>query len=73
MRRPAVRDNATASSASGIGMTIEDVLASRDGAHPRVRVLGIPTRFIPHAKPDVILSSLGLDARGIVAIAPTDS
>jgi 1-deoxy-D-xylulose-5-phosphate synthase len=53
----------------GIGMTIEDVLASRDGAHPQVRVLGLPTRFIPQAKPDVILSSLGLDARGIVATA----
>lgn len=50
----------------GIGMTIEDTLASRPNA-PRVRVLGIPTRFIPQAKPDVILGSLGLDAKGIAA------
>ncbi len=51
----------------GIGMTIEDALLTRDGGAPRVRVLGIPTRFIPQAKPDVILSSLGLDAKGIVS------
>jgi deoxyxylulose-5-phosphate synthase len=29
-------------------------------------VLGVPTQFIPHAKPDVILAKLGLDAQGIV-------
>jgi deoxyxylulose-5-phosphate synthase len=28
-------------------------------------VLGVPTQFIPHAKPDVILAKLGLDAAGI--------
>jgi deoxyxylulose-5-phosphate synthase len=28
-------------------------------------VLGVPTQFIPHAKPDVILAKLGLDAEGI--------
>ena len=50
----------------GIGMTIEDALVTRPNA-PRVRVLGIPTRFIPQAKPDVILGSLGLDAKGIAA------
>ena len=50
----------------GIGMSIEDALVARPNA-PRVRVLGIPTRFIPQAKPDVILGSLGLDAKGIAA------
>jgi 1-deoxy-D-xylulose-5-phosphate synthase len=30
-----------------------------------IRVLGLPTRFIPHAKPDAILAKLGLDAAGV--------
>jgi deoxyxylulose-5-phosphate synthase len=30
-------------------------------------VLGVPTRFIPQAKPDRILAALGLDADGIAA------
>ena len=34
-------------------------------ATPVIKVLGLPTRFIPHAKPDVILAKLGLDAAGI--------
>jgi deoxyxylulose-5-phosphate synthase len=34
-----------------------------------VRVLGVPTRFIDHAKPDSILAELGLDASGIAAEA----
>ncbi|MEK7292581.1 MAG: 1-deoxy-D-xylulose-5-phosphate synthase [Actinomycetota bacterium] len=32
---------------------------------PHVEILGIPTQFIPHAKPDKILARLGLDAQGI--------
>jgi 1-deoxy-D-xylulose-5-phosphate synthase len=50
----------------GIGMTIEDALNARSNA-PRVRVLGIPTRFIPQAKPQAILASLGLDAQGLIS------
>jgi 1-deoxy-D-xylulose-5-phosphate synthase len=34
-------------------------------APPVIRVLGLPTRFIPHAKPDAILAKLGLDAAGV--------
>jgi deoxyxylulose-5-phosphate synthase len=30
-------------------------------------VLGIPTRFIPQAKPQAILASLGLDAQGLIS------
>jgi 1-deoxy-D-xylulose-5-phosphate synthase len=33
---------------------------------PPVAVMGVPTRFIPHGKPDTILADLGLDAAGIV-------
>jgi len=32
---------------------------------PRQVVLGVPTRYLPHAKPDVILAQLGLDGPGI--------
>jgi 1-deoxy-D-xylulose-5-phosphate synthase len=32
---------------------------------PRQLVLGVPTRYLPHAKPDAILAQLGLDAQGI--------
>ena len=50
----------------GIGMSIADRV---HGITPttHVEVLGIPTRFIPQAKPDRILAQLGLDADGVVA------
>ena len=48
----------------GIGTTIEDRLGRLDPAVP-VQVCGVPTTFIPHAKPDTILTRLGLDAPGI--------
>jgi 1-deoxy-D-xylulose-5-phosphate synthase len=50
----------------GIGMTIA---AEVHTVAPGVRVesLGVPTTFIPHAKPDRILASLGLDADGVAA------
>ncbi len=48
----------------GIGATIaSQVHAIAPGV--RVESLGVPTMFIPHAKPDRILASLGLDADGI--------
>lgn len=55
----------------GVGMTIADRLAeaSTGQPEPRVRVLGIPTDYIEHGKPDAILSELGLDAAGIAASA----
>ena len=34
-------------------------------AGPRQVVLGVPTAYLPHAKPDAILSRLGLDGVGI--------
>jgi 1-deoxy-D-xylulose-5-phosphate synthase len=36
---------------------------------PMVRALGVPVRFIPQAKPDDILSNLGLDGPGLAAEA----
>jgi deoxyxylulose-5-phosphate synthase len=38
------------------------------GEHASVHVLGIPTQFIPHSKPDAILARLGLDANGITKV-----
>ncbi len=35
------------------------------GLGPAVVNLGVPTAYVPHAKPDVILARLGLDAPGI--------
>jgi 1-deoxy-D-xylulose-5-phosphate synthase len=52
----------------GIGMTIEDLVSHATCAHrPMIEVLGIPKQFIPQAKPDAILSRIGLDAEGIAA------
>jgi 1-deoxy-D-xylulose-5-phosphate synthase len=53
----------------GVGSLIADALARRDGPAPRVRVLGTPTQFIPHGKPDLILADLGLDGAGLTAEA----
>ena len=51
----------------GVGMTIADLVehACASDPLPRVEVLGVPTRFVPHAKPERILARLGLDADGI--------
>ena len=57
----------------GIGMTIENTIndtsnstTSTTHKRPVVRVLGVPTTFVPTAKPNVILHQMGLDAQGIV-------
>jgi len=53
----------------GIGMLLADAIshtATTTGrTTPHIEILGIPTQFIPHAKPDKILAQLGLDAQGI--------
>jgi 1-deoxy-D-xylulose-5-phosphate synthase len=48
----------------GVGEHIADELSERPC---RVKVLGIPSKFVPHGKPDRILANLGLDSDGIVA------
>jgi 1-deoxy-D-xylulose-5-phosphate synthase len=54
----------------GIGFLLADAITSATSAQPPdIKVLGLPTRFIPHAKPDVILAKLGLDAAGIEHLA----
>lgn len=50
----------------GIGMTIADAIHASPNSKAAVRVMGLPTKFIPQAKPDAILAQLGLDATGIV-------
>lgn len=50
----------------GIGFILADAITTSSvNSTPTIRVLGLPTRFIPHAKPDAILAKLGLDAAGI--------
>jgi 1-deoxy-D-xylulose-5-phosphate synthase len=51
----------------GIGAAIADSLSKlAPTAGPQVRVLGVPSAYLAHGKPDEILSRLGLDADGIV-------
>ena len=50
----------------GIGMSIATEIHGRN-ERCLVEVLGVPTKFLPHAKPDRLLTQLGLDADGIVA------
>jgi len=57
----------------GIGMTIENTIndmststTSTTHKRPNVHVLGVPTTFVPTAKPNVILHQMGLDSQGIV-------
>ena len=53
----------------GIGMAIAAAL-SAEGSTAAVEVLGIPTRFTPHAaKPEHIHARLGLDVTGLVTAA----
>jgi len=55
----------------GVGMAIADQLCELTVGkpEPRVRVLGVPTAYIPHGKPEAILAELGLDAPGVFASA----
>jgi 1-deoxy-D-xylulose-5-phosphate synthase len=52
----------------GVGSAIADALRDLAPAGgPAVRVLGVPSAYIPHGKPDVILTELGLNTDGIVS------
>ncbi|HEX6421935.1 MAG TPA: 1-deoxy-D-xylulose-5-phosphate synthase, partial [Acidimicrobiales bacterium] len=53
----------------GIGSAIAARLGEQASAMPRMAILGIPVRFIPHGKPDAILASFGLDAAGVAVAA----
>ena len=47
----------------GIGMMLADAVNNIEGSvHPRIEILGLPTKFTPQAKPAAILKQLGLDA-----------
>ena len=50
----------------GAGAEVRDALGER-GASCRVRVLGVPTEYIPHDDPDAIHARFGLDGKGIAA------
>ena len=55
----------------GAGACIATALSETDGdgPPPAIRILGIPTSYIPHGKPDQILAACGLDAKGIASTA----
>jgi 1-deoxy-D-xylulose-5-phosphate synthase len=44
---------------------VEQAAEEAGSVPPRRLVLGVPTRYLPHARPDEILHQLGLDAEGI--------
>lgn len=52
----------------GIGSLIADHIHALNPTL-RVETMGVPTKFIPHNKPDEILKSFGLNADGIVTVA----
>jgi 1-deoxy-D-xylulose-5-phosphate synthase len=52
----------------GIGASIATAIHALNPT-TRVESLGVPTQFIPHNKPEVILARFGLDAAGITAAA----
>jgi 1-deoxy-D-xylulose-5-phosphate synthase len=54
----------------GIGSTMADRVHEVTATVP-VTILGVPTKFIPQAKPDKILAAMGLDADGITAAVRT--
>ncbi len=51
----------------GIGSMVASHLARNGPSDPLVRVLGVPTRYLAHAKADVILANIGLDAIGVAS------
>ena len=57
--------------AGGAGAGIAAALTGMeaDEPMPALRVLGIPTAYLPHGKPDEILAACGLDASGVTATA----
>ena len=57
--------------AGGAGAGIATALSEMDGvgAAPAMRILGVPTAYLPHGKADEILAACGLDAAGISATA----
>jgi 1-deoxy-D-xylulose-5-phosphate synthase len=56
-----VEDNVLA---GGFGSAVAEVLADEEVRTPLLR-LGIPDRFLPHGKRELLLAELGLDAGGI--------
>ena len=56
----------------GVGMMLADLVTNAEGSvHPRTEVLGLPTKFTLQAKPDAILTQLGLDANSLAETIAT--
>ena len=53
----------------GIGMMFADLITSApNSVQPKIRVLGLPSKFISHAKPAAILKENSLDAESLVEL-----
>ncbi len=71
-RHPAVLTAEDGLVDGGAGESMLRHLLDRDpGLSSRVKVLGVPKRYLPHGKPDDILADLGLDADGLASSART--
>tara|TARA_B110000014_G_scaffold226154_1_gene185306 strand:- start:2195 stop:4042 length:1848 start_codon:yes stop_codon:yes gene_type:complete len=53
-------------SEGGVGSAISDMLQNLPAATPQIHVMGVPISFIDQGNPQDLLTSLGLDAEGIV-------
>ena len=54
--------------AGGVGEAMRDAVSTLD-RHTVVTTLGVPTQYIQHGKPEIILDQLGLNAAGIADAA----
>ncbi len=62
-----VEDGVAAGGAGSFLVDAMRALPDLAGPLPPVRILGVPRRYIPQGKPDVILADLGLDGPGVAA------
>jgi len=61
-----VEDN---SRVGGFGSAVSEVLSARPRKNIKLRILGIPDRFIDHGTPDELYRDVKLDAQGIADVA----
>jgi 1-deoxy-D-xylulose-5-phosphate synthase len=52
---------------SAIETRLSELARERGRAGPSVLTLGVPDAYVPHGKPDALLSELGLDGPGVAA------
>ena len=53
----------------GMGSAVAEYFAAKDATSVKLRLHGIPDRFIDHGSPAELYKEIGLDPPGIVAVA----